>query len=210
MRTISAYQITHTIPCVSFHISIMCFYLLFHSLSYTIRICFFWLKTTFIFQKIINHVVARLWFYSFSQKTPYYFSFFRHPTMRCSHWLTYSLEGTYSLTFHFVSFHFTFVLLLSHPALSSPFFIHLAYPVLYACVCISARVFLTITLLILFYIFLLDFCVVLLAKLWAYCCEFWSLQSKSSSVVCVHSAHNLRSRFFLLRSHSTWHWGYML
>lgn len=142
--------------------------------------------------------MARLWFYSFSQKTPYFFSllfFSCHPTMRCSHWLTYSLEGILS---HFISFHFiSHLFFCSHPTFCSPFDFLLfrsfsfiwRIRVLYACVCISTRVFLTITLLILFYIFLLDFfscCIT--SKMWTYCCEFWSLQSKSSSVV-RYTAH---------------------
>lgn len=88
MCTISAYQITHSIPCVSFRI-----YHVFLSLFLT----GLWLKTTFIFQKIINHVVARLWFFSFSQKTPL---FFRHPTMQS---LIDIFSWSHSLTFHFIS-----------------------------------------------------------------------------------------------------------
>lgn len=143
----------------------------------------------------------------FFSENPIHFSpFFRHPTMRCSHWLTYSLEGILS---HFISFHFiSHLFFYSHPALFF-FAVFPSIPGVFrivlcaACVCISTRVFLTITLLIVFYIFLLDFCCIT-SKIVNVLLRILKFAIKNHRQLCVHSAHNLR--YFFLLSHSTWHW----
>lgn len=150
MHAIAAYQIAPTIPCVSLFTCLSCVFIYFFKRAY---LCCVIEDTTFIFQKIINHIVARLWFYSFSQKTPY---IFRHPTMQ-------PLIDIFSWRHsHFIPFHsISHLFFCSHPVFfcfvfCSPFSSFHPFGVLYACACISTRVFLTITLLILFYIFLLD------------------------------------------------------
>lgn len=120
-------------------------------------------------------------------------TFLRHPTMQS---LIDIFSWSDSLTFHFIS-HLFFC--------SYPFFFRLfislfhSFCVLLACVCISTRVFLTITLLILFYFYFhwMIFCCIT-SKMWTYCCEFWSLQSKSSSDVwvCVRTQHMILIFYF--------------
>lgn len=171
-------------PCVSFHIHLSC---VFTYITCMYLVCD-WRRLSFF-----KRLLIMLW-------RGYDFILF----LRKSHFFTPSNDAVIDWhillkRFSHISFHFTFVLLLI--SIFFRLFISLfhSFCVLLACVCISTRVFLTITLLILFYFYFhwMIFCCIT-SKMWTYCCEFWSLQSKSSSDVwvCVRTQHMILIFYF--------------